>query len=294
MMRIALFLLTNLAVMLVFGLVLSLTGIQSSSVQGLMIMAGLFGFGGAFVSLLMSKWMALRSVSGEVIEQPRNETENWLLETVRRQSQQAGIAMPQVAIYHAPDINAFATGARRDASLVAVSTGLLQSMSRDEAEAVIAHEISHVANGDMVTMTLIQGIVNTFVIFISRLIAQVAAGFLGNRDGDGEGEGNGNPMIYFAVSMVLELVFGILASIITMWFSRHREFYADAGSAKLVGREKMIAALQRLKTSYEPQEAGSMMAFCINGKSKSFSELFMSHPPLDKRIEALRSGQYLK
>ncbi len=296
MMRIALFLLTNLAVMLVFGLVLSLTGIQSSSVQGLMIMAGLFGFGGAFVSLLMSKWMALRSVGGEVIEQPRNETENWLLETVRRQSQQAGIAMPQVAIYHAPDINAFATGARRDASLVAVSTGLLQSMSRDEAEAVIAHEISHVANGDMVTMTLIQGIVNTFVIFISRLIAQVAAGFLGNRDGDGEGEGegNGNPMIYFAVSMVLELVFGILASIITMWFSRHREFYADAGSAKLVGREKMIAALQRLKTSYEPQEAGSMMAFCINGKSKSFSELFMSHPPLDKRIEALRSGQYLK
>ncbi|MFP7324866.1 protease HtpX [Serratia marcescens] len=294
MMRIALFLLTNLAVMLVFGLVLSLTGIQSSSIQGLMIMAGLFGFGGAFVSLLMSKWMALRSVGGEVIEQPRNETENWLLETVRRQSQQAGIAMPQVAIYHAPDINAFATGARRDASLVAVSTGLLQSMSRDEAEAVIAHEISHVANGDMVTMTLIQGIVNTFVIFISRLIAQVAAGFLGNRDGDGEGEGNGNPMIYFAVSMVLELVFGILASIITMWFSRHREFYADAGSAKLVGREKMIAALQRLKTSYEPQEAGSMMAFCINGKSKSFSELFMSHPPLDKRIEALRTGQYLK
>lgn len=293
MMRIALFLLTNLAVMLVFGLVLSLTGIQSSSVQGLMIMAGLFGFGGAFVSLLMSKWMALRSVGGEVIEQPRNETERWLLDTVRRQSQQAGIAMPQVAIYQAPDINAFATGARRDASLVAVSTGLLQNMSRDEAEAVIAHEISHVANGDMVTMTLIQGIVNTFVIFISRLIAQVAAGFLSG-DRDNESSSAGNPMVYFAVSMVLELVFGILASIITMWFSRHREFHADASSAKLVGREKMIAALQRLKTSYEPQEAGNMMAFCINGKSKTFSELFMSHPPLDKRIEALRSGQYLK
>lgn len=293
MMRIALFLLTNLAVMLVFGLVLSLTGIQSSSVQGLMIMAGLFGFGGAFVSLLMSKWMALRSVGGEVIEQPRNETERWLLETVRRQSQQAGIAMPQVAIYQAPDINAFATGARRDASLVAVSTGLLQNMSRDEAEAVIAHEISHVANGDMVTITLIQGIVNTFVIFISRLIAQIAAGFLSG-DRDNEGSSAGNPMVYFAVSMVLELVFGILASIITMWFSRHREFHADAGSARLVGREKMIAALQRLKTSYEPQEAGNLMAFCINGKSKTFSELFMSHPPLDKRIEALRSGQYLK
>ncbi|MDN5679836.1 MAG: protease HtpX [Ewingella sp.] len=293
MMRIGLFLLTNLAVMLIFGLVLSLTGIQSSSVQGLMIMAGLFGFGGSFVSLLMSKWMALRSVGGEVIEQPRNETERWLVETVRRQSQQAGIAMPQVAIYHAPDINAFATGARRDSSLVAVSTGLLQSMSQDEAEAVIAHEISHISNGDMVTMTLIQGIVNTFVIFISRLIAQVASGFLsGNRDG--EESNGGNPMIYFAVATVLELVFGILASIITMWFSRHREFYADAGSAKLVGREKMIAALQRLKTSHEPQEAGSMMAFCINGKSKSFSELFMSHPALDKRIEALRSGQYIK
>lgn len=157
MMRIALFLLTNPAVMLVFGLVLSLTGIRSSSVQGLMIMALLFGFGGSIVSLLMSKWMALRSVGGEVIEQPRNETERWLVETVRRQAQQAGIGMPQVAIYHAPDINAFATGARRDASLVAVSTGLLQSMSRDEAEAVLAHEISHVANGDMVTMTLVQG-----------------------------------------------------------------------------------------------------------------------------------------
>jgi heat shock protein HtpX len=293
MMRIALFLLTNLAVMLVFGLILSLTGIQSSSVQGLMIMAGLFGFGGAFVSLLMSKWMALRSVGGEVIEQPRNETERWLMDTVGRQAQQAGIAMPQVAIYHAPDINAFATGARRDASLVAVSTGLLQNMSRDEAEAVLAHEISHIANGDMVTMTLIQGIVNTFVIFISRIIAQIAAGFLsGNRDD--EESSNGNPLVYFAVSMVLEILFGILASMITMWFSRHREFHADAGSARLVGREKMIAALQRLKTSYEPQEPGSMMAFCINGKGKSMSEFFMSHPPLDKRIEALRSGQYLK
>ncbi len=293
MMRIALFLLTNLGVMLVFGLILSLTGIRSSSVQGLMIMAGLFGFGGAFVSLLMSKWMALRSVGGEVIEQPRNDTERWLMATISRQAQQAGVTMPQVAIYHAPDINAFATGARRNASLVAVSTGLLQNMNRDEAEAVLAHEMSHIANGDMVTMTLIQGVVNTFVIFISRIIAQLVSGFLsGNRD-DSESS-NGNPMVYFAVATVLELVFGIVASIITMWFSRHREFYADAGSAKLVGREKMIAALQRLKTSYEPQESGSMMALCINGKSKSFSELFMSHPPLDKRIDALRSGQYLK
>ena len=230
-----------------------------------MIMALLFGFGGSFVSLLMSKWMALRSVGGEVIEQPRNERERWLVNTVATQARQAGIAMPQVAIYHAPDINAFATGARRDASLVAVSTGLLQNMSPDEAEAVIAHEISHIANGDMVTMTLIQGVVNTFVIFISRILAQLAAGFMGGNRDEGE-ESNGNPLIYFAV----------------------------AGSAKLVGREKMIAALQRLKTSYEPQEATSMMAFCINGKSKSLSELFMTHPPLDKRIEALRTGEYLK
>ena len=292
MMRIALFLLTNLAVMVVFGLVLSLTGIQSSSMTGLLIMALLFGFGGSIVSLMMSKWMALKSVGGEVIEQPRNETERWLMNTVAQQAQQAGIGMPQVAIYHAPDINAFATGAR-DASLVAVSTGLLQNMSRDEAEAVIAHEISHIANGDMVTMTLIQGVVNTFVIFISRVIAQIAAGFLGGNRDDSESS-NGNPLIYFAVATVLELVFGILASIITMWFSRYREFHADAGSARLVGREKMIAALQRLKTSYEPQEASSMMAFCINGKAKSMSELFMTHPPLDKRIEALRSGEYLK
>ncbi|WP_413491517.1 protease HtpX [Morganella psychrotolerans] len=294
MMRIALFLLTNLAVMAVFGIILSLTGVQGQSVTGLMIMAGLFGFGGAFISLLMSKWMALRSVGGQVITNPSNQTERWLLDTVSRQAQQAGIGMPQVAVYHAPDINAFATGARRDASLVAVSTGLLESMSRDEAEAVIAHEISHIANGDMVTMTLLQGVVNTFVIFISRILAQLAAGFMSNNSNDSNSGSQGNPMIYFAVSMVLEIVFGILASIITMWFSRHREFHADAGSAKLVGREKMIAALQRLKTSYEPQEAGSMMALCINGRNKAFSELFLSHPPLDKRIAALRSGEYLK
>ena len=291
MMRIALFLLTNLAVMFVFGIILSLTGIQGQSVQGLMIMAGLFGFGGSFISLLMSKWMALRSVGGQVIQNPTTEMEHWLLNTVKRQADQVGIKMPEVAIYNAPDINAFATGARSDASLVAVSSGLLESMDRDEAEAVIAHEISHIANGDMVTMTLLQGVVNTFVIFISRIIAQLAAGFLSNNNNSESSQGN--PMIYFTVSMVLEIVFGILASIITMWFSRYREFRADVGSAHLVGREKMIAALQRLKTSYEPQEASSMLAFCINGRSKSFSELFLSHPPLDKRIEALRMGTYL-
>ncbi|AFP85301.1 protease HtpX [secondary endosymbiont of Ctenarytaina eucalypti] len=293
MMRIALFLLTNLAVMLVFGIVLSLTGIQSSSAAGLMIMAALFGFGGAFISLLMSKFMALHSVRGEVIKQPRNDTERWLINTVRQQAQQANIAMPQVAVYHAVDINAFATGATRNASLLAVSTGLLQNMNHDEAEAVLAHEISHIASGDMVTMTLMQGVVNTFVIFISRILAQLTAGFISS-DRDESEHSNGNSLVYFTISMVLELVFGVLASIITLWFSRHREFHADAGSAKLVGRKKMIAALQRLKTSGEPQEAKSILAFCINGRNKTFSELFMSHPSLDRRIEALRSGTYLK
>ncbi|VFP87510.1 protease HtpX [Candidatus Erwinia haradaeae] len=287
MIRIALFLLTNLAVMLVFGFILSLTGVRSSSLTGLIIMSGLFGFGGALVSLLMSKWMALRSVGGEVIQNARNETERWLVETITLQSKKVGIDTPQIAIYHALDINAFATGARRNSSLVAVSSGLLQNMSRDESEAVLAHEISHIANGDMVTMTLIQGVVNTFVIFVSRMIAQLVSGVTSDADDHAEEKTNGHPMIYFLVSTVLELVFGMLASIITMWFSRHREFYADADAARLVGCKKMIAALQRLKTSYEPEEPGNLMAFCIHGKSKRISELFMSHPSLDKRIEAL-------
>ncbi|BGI51112.1 MAG: protease HtpX [Arsenophonus endosymbiont of Ceratovacuna japonica] len=292
MMRIVLFLLTNLAVMFVFGIILSLTGIQGQSVSGLIIMAGLFGFGGSFISLLMSKWMALRSVGGRVIKNKITETEHWLLNIIKYQSDKAGIKMPEVAIYNALDINAFATGANRNSSLVAVSTGLLENMERDEAEAVLAHEISHIANGDMVTMTLLQGIVNTFVIFISRIIAQLASGLLSNNDYNETNQNNST--IYFIVSMVLEVVFGILANIITMWFSRYREFHADAGSANLVGKEKMIAALQRLKTSHEPQEISSIMAFCINGiSSNSFSDLFLSHPSLDKRIEALRIGTYL-
>ncbi|UDG79606.1 protease HtpX [Candidatus Steffania adelgidicola] len=294
MMRIALFLLTNLAVMIVLSIILNITGIQSSSTAGLVIMAGLFGFGGAFVSLLMSKSMAIRSVNGDVIQEPHNETERWLLNTVGHQAQRVNITMPQVVVYHAHDMNAFATGARRDASLVAVSTGLLQDMNRAEAEAVIAHEISHIANGDMVTMTLMQGVVNTFTIFISRLLAQLTTRMLSS-DREEDENSNGNPLVYSVVSMILEIVFTMLASIITLWFSRHREFYADAGSAKLVGREKMIAALQRLKTSYEPKEESSMMAFYIHGrKKKTWSELFMSHPTLDKRIEALRLGVYLK
>lgn len=292
MKRIALFLATNLAVLIVFSIVLNIvyavTGMQPGSLSGLLVMAALFGFGGSFISLLMSKSMALRSVGAQVIEHPRNETEHWLMTTVSRQAQQAGIGMPTVAVYQSPDINAFATGAKRDDSVVAVSTGLLQNMTRDEAEAVLAHEVSHISNGDMVTLTLMQGVVNTFVIFISRLIAGAISGVNNNSE---EGEG-GSFMTYFIVSSILEVVFGILASILTMWFSRHREFNADAGAAKLAGKEKMIAALERLKVSHEPRLEGSMMAFGINGK-KTLSELFMTHPPLDKRINALKSGEYM-
>ena len=286
MKRVMLFLATNLAVVFVLSIVLNIvyatTGLQPGSLNGLLVMAALFGFGGSFISLLMSKGMALRSVGGQVIDSPRNETEHWLLETVRRQAEQSGIGMPTVAIYNAPDMNAFATGAKRDDSLVAVSSGLLQNMTRDEAEAVLAHEVSHIANGDMVTMTLLQGVVNTFVIFLSRFIANIVS------TSDDE-EGGSSMMTYFAVSIVLELVFGFLASFITMWYSRRREFYADAGAANLAGKQKMIAALERLKISYEPQLEGSMMAFGINGKS-TMMQLLMSHPPLDKRIEALKNS----
>ncbi len=288
MKRVMLFLATNLAVVFVLSIVLNIvyatTGMQPGSLSGLLVMAALFGFGGSFISLLMSKRMALSSVGGMVIESPRNETEHWLMKTVARQAEQAGVGMPTVAIYESPDINAFATGAKRDDSLVAVSTGLLHNMTRDEAEAVLAHEMSHIANGDMVTMTLLQGVVNTFVIFLSRVVANLVA----SNNRDEEGNGGTNFMVYFAISTVLELVFGFLASFITMWYSRHREFHADAGSAKLVGKQKMIAALERLKMSQESQLEGSMMAFGINGK-RSLTELLMSHPPLDKRIAALRN-----
>ena len=282
MMRILLFLATNMAVMLVLGIILSVTGIAGNSTSGVLIMALLFGFAGSLISLFLSKTMALRSVDGEVITQPRNQTEHWLMNTVARQAQLAEIPMPEVAIYHSPDVNAFATGATKSNSLVAVSTGLLNNMTEAEAEAVLAHEISHIANGDMVTMALLQGVLNTFVIFLSRIIATAVASSRNNN-----GEETRSSSLYFLVSMVLEMVFGVLASIIAMWFSRYREFRADAGSASLVGKEKMIMALRRLQQLHEPQNLeGSLNAFMINGKR---SELFMSHPPLEKRIEALRN-----
>lgn len=286
MMRILLFLATNMAVIVVFNIILSLTGIQSQDAFGLLIMAALFGFTGSLISLFLSKTMALRSVGGEVIVEPRNEMERWLMNTVRSQAERAGLPMPEVAIYHSEDVNAFATGPSKNNSLVAVSTGLLRSMTRDEAEAVLAHEVSHIKNGDMVTMTLLQGVLNTFVIFISRMIAKVASS---NR------EGESSAGMYFMISMVLEILFGFLASMIAMWFSRYREFRADVGAAELTNKHKMISALKRLQTLHEPQEMeGQFAAFAINGKRGGLAALLMSHPPLEKRIEALQNVDFLK
>ncbi|BEU03390.1 protease HtpX [Agarivorans sp. OAG1] len=289
MKRILLFLGTNLAVVLVLGIVMNIVfsalGISTQSMGGLLIFCAIFGFGGSIISLLISKWMAKRSTGAQVITTPRNQTEAWLVDTVARQAKAAGIGMPEVAIYNAPDMNAFATGAKRDDALVAVSTGLLDNMTRDEVEAVLAHEVSHIANGDMVTLTLIQGVVNTFVMFLARIIANVISSAMSNNNENGQGMGT---FAYIGTVFVLEMVFGILASIIVMWFSRQREYRADEGSAKLVGKDKMINALQRLGGSREPEMEGSMMAFGINGK-RAMSELFLSHPPLEKRIAALRA-----
>ncbi|HEY5716346.1 MAG TPA: protease HtpX, partial [Psychromonas sp.] len=281
MKRIMLFLLTNLAVILVLGIVLSLvykfTGLDSNSMGGLLILAAVFGFGGSFISLAMSKWIAKRSTGAVVIIQPKNETEHWLVETVAAQAKKAGINCPEVAIYNAPDMNAFATGMNKNNALVAVSSGLLQSMTRDEAEAVLAHEVSHVANGDMVTLTLLQGVVNTFVIFLARVLGGIIDSAMRNNDSESEGRG----FAYYIIVFVLEMVFGVLASTIVMYYSRQREFRADSGAAKLAGKHKMIAALQRLQRGAEPHLEGSMMAFGISGKRSG--GLFMSHPPLEKR-----------
>lgn len=288
MLRIALFLATNLAIILVLSIVMSVVmpalGVDTSGYMGLLIFAALFGFGGSFISLLLSRWMAKRSTGAQVITQSRTNREAWLMNTVERQARQAGIPMPEVAIYHSPEPNAFATGASKASSLVAVSTGLLQSMTDDEIEAVLAHEVSHIANGDMVTLTLIQGVVNTFVIFFARVIAGLINNATRSNSSNGQGLGT---FAYFGIVMVLELVFGILASMIVFWFSRQREFRADAGAAKLAGSDKMIAALRRLQGAQESNLEGSMMAFGIQSK-RAFSRLFMSHPPLAERIAALQ------
>lgn len=293
MKRILLFVATNLAVLLLISIVFKLLGIEgvlhSNGVDlnlgALLVMSAVIGFSGSIISLFMSKWMAKSSMGVEIIEHPSSTIQNWLLETVRQQSQKAGIGMPEVGIFDSPDPNAFATGWNRNNALVAVSTGLLQQMNRDEVEAVLGHEISHVANGDMVTLTLIQGVVNTFVVFLSRVIGHIVDRvILKNERGQGIG--------YFIASMVAQVVLSFLASAIVMWFSRQREFRADAGGADLAGRQKMIAALQRLQAAHDPQPLPEeMAAFGINaGQMGGLQRLFLSHPPLEERIQALREA----
>lgn len=291
MKRVFLLIVTNFAILAVLSVTMQLLGIDRAltnetglNLQGLLVFAAMFGFGGAFISLFISKWMAKRSTGAHVIEVPANMTERWLVDTVRRQAERAGIGMPEVAIYDAPDVNAFATGWNRNDALVAVSTGLLNNMSQEEAEAVLGHEVSHIANGDMVTLTLIQGVVNTFVIFISRVIGYIVDRvILKNEKGEGMG--------FFVATMVAEVVLGVLASMVVAWFSRQREFRADAGGASLAGREKMIAALERLKVNHEQTALpSSISAFGISGGS-AMMKLFMSHPPLDERIAALRAAR---
>ena len=289
MKRIMLFLATNLAILVVLSIVVQVLGLdhalaaKGGSLGGLLAFAAVFGFGGAFISLAISKWMAKRAMGVRVIDQPQSATEQWLVSAVRRQAQAAGIAMPEVGIFDSPEPNAFATGARRNAALVAVSSGLLQRMNQNEVEAVLGHEISHVANGDMVTLTLIQGVVNTFVIFLSRIIGNLVDRTL-FRSEDGRGPA------YFISVIVSEIVLGVLASMIVAWFSRHREFRADRGGAALSGRQNMIGALERLKSAHEPLPAQFAAFGIASGDGPSgIKRLFMSHPPLNERIAALKS-----
>lgn len=291
MKRILYFVVTNIAILLVLSVALKVLGLEpylqqgGMNHQGLLVFAAVFGMGGSFISLLMSKWTAKRFTGARVIEQPTSEVERWYLDTVRKQAEAAGIGTPEAAIFDSPQVNAFATGARKNDSLVAVSSGLLRAMNREEAEAVIGHEISHIANGDMVTLALIQGVLNTFVIFFSRIIGQVVDRAIFKTE-SGHGPG------FWITTIVAQLVLGILASIIVMYFSRQREFRADAGGARLAGRENMIASLQRLKQSVEqPPLPDQLAAFGISGHfGQGLKRLFMSHPPLDERIAALRAG----
>ena len=286
--RIVLFLLTNLAIVFLLNITLRLFGVDRIFDQnginytGLLILSLVIGFGGSFISLAMSKWSAKWMTKARVITQPSNEMERWLLETVAAQSKRAYIGMPEVAIYDAPEINAFATGMNKNASLVAVSTGLLEKMTKDEIEAVLGHEVAHIANGDMITLALIQGVVNTFVVFLARVIGYVVDSAI-NKGRRGPGIG------YWVTTIVAEIVLGILASTIVMWFSRRREFRADEGGAFLAGRDKMVMALRRLQSAYEPSSLPKQMqAFGVSGNA-SISRLFMSHPPLSERIEALEN-----
>lgn len=293
MKRIFLFLMTNIAVLVILFIVLRLLGVDTIldesgtnlNMYNLLIFAAVFGFGGAFISLAISKWMAKRMTGAKVITSPRSSAEIWLVDTVKKQAAMAGIGMPEVAIFNSEAPNAFATGMNRNKALVAVSSGLLATMNKEEIEAVLGHEISHVANGDMITLTLIQGVVNTFVIFLSRVVGHfVDRVILKNERGHGLG--------FFLTTIIAQIVFGILASIIVLWFSRKREFRADAGGAKLAGTPSMIAALEKLKKGIQQPLPDQMSAFGISGKPSKhgLKLLFMSHPPLDDRIEALKKS----
>lgn len=292
MKRIFLFLATNLAIIFVLSIALQLLGFEGYldeqgvdlNISSLLLFSAVFGFGGSFVSLAISKWTAKRFTGAQVITQPKNSTESWLMSTVQRQAEMAGIGMPEVAVYDAPDVNAFATGMSRNKALVAVSTGLLSAMTQDEAEAVLAHEISHVANGDMITLALIQGVVNTFVIFLSRVIGHLVDRVVFKTQ-------RGHGPAFWITSIVAQLVLGVLASIIVMWFSRRREFRADAGAARLAGSQKMISALEKLRSSTnQPHLPDQMAALGISGTmGHGFKRLFMSHPPLEERIAILKA-----
>ena len=293
MKRIALFLMTNLAIVIVLSITLRILGVErildeqgmNLNLNALLIFAAVFGFGGSFISLMISKWTAKRMTGAKLIVQPSGAMEQWLVSTVQRQAQQAGIKMPEVAIFDSADVNAFATGPSRNNALVAVSTGLLNHMSQDEAEAVLGHEISHVANGDMITLALIQGVVNTFVIFLSRVIGHLVDRVVFKNE-------RGHGPAFWIATIVAEMVLGILASMIVMWFSRQREFRADAGGASLAGKQKMIAALQRLQQSVrQPHLPDQLAAFGISGGiGQGMKRLFMSHPPLEERIAALQAS----
>ncbi len=292
MKRVFLFLITNIAVLVVLSIVLRLLGIErildeqgvGLDYRNLLVFSAVFGMGGSFISLLISKWMAKRATGARVITEPRDAYEQQLFAVVSHHAQAAGIGMPEVAIYESPEPNAFATGASRNRALVAVSSGLLQHMSRDEVDAVLGHEISHIANGDMITLTLIQGVVNTFVLFLSRVVGFfVDRVILKNERGLGLG--------YFVTTIVAQIAFGILASVIVSWFSRRREFRADAGGAALAGRPKMIAALEALQRAHPRSLPEQMAAFGISGADAGgWRRLFLTHPPLEERIRALRAA----
>ncbi|MEZ0270853.1 MAG: protease HtpX [Methylophilaceae bacterium] len=289
MRRILYFLATNLAIVIVLSVTMRVLGVQPYLTEAgldlgnLLIFAAIMGFGGAFISLAISKWTAKRMSGAVVIETPRTQTEIWLMETVRRQAQAVGIKMPEVAVFNSPEVNAFATGMTKNSSLVAVSAGLLSAMNKDEAEAVLAHEISHIANGDMVTLTLIQGVINTFVMFLSRVIGYLVDKIVFKTE-------RGQGPAFFVTMIIAELVLGVLASIIVMWFSRQREFRADRGGASLAGRQKMINALERLKQAHPEPLPEKMAAFGISGHvGGGLKRLFMTHPPLEERIAALKA-----